>query len=85
MKEVFNPEIHEMTVEDARSLHNFRDVRHFHRSLTAIQSRRINQIFWEEISKEGDEITYFKAQKRKPLRDIRHIFLMSCLGNTLNH
>ena len=80
VKEFLNPEIHEITSKDARSMYYLRDIRHHHLILTPSQSEQINKIYGEEIVQKGDEITYFSAKRIKPTRIKRFIFLIIMEG-----
>ncbi len=75
-----HPAIHPLTFEDARGMYNLTDVRHLHRTLTAAQSRQINKVYGKEITQEGDEVTYFKSERRKPTRIKRFTFLAKTEG-----
>ncbi|MFQ5779243.1 MAG: hypothetical protein ACE5HN_00485 [Nitrospiria bacterium] len=77
---VFYHEPHEISVSDARKVYHYDDYSDRHKKLTSEQSRSINDLHGEEISREGDLIAYYHAKKRKPLRDKADIFLVHVRG-----
>ncbi len=77
---VFYHELHKISISDARKVYHYDDYSDHHKKLTLEQSRSINDLHGEEISREGDLIAYYHAKKRKPLRDKADIFLVHARG-----
>jgi len=65
VEKVLNPNRSGITIKDAKKIHPFGKPSYRVKVLTQTQSQRINNLYGEEITQEGDRITYYQSKGRK--------------------